>query len=95
MTDRAGRPNNDKVAYRDDPNSPRDPDNPAETRLRFVPSGLANEIQLDVYARPVSFEPGVPLPQRLFDAYAAEVARVDTNADGVISFSEADAKRHI
>ena len=28
--------------------------------------------------------------QRLFDAYAAEVARVDANADGVITFVEAD-----
>jgi len=38
-----------------------------------------------------SFEPGVQnLQQRLFDAYAAEVARVDQNGDGVISAVEAD-----
>jgi len=30
------------------------------------------------------------MPQRLFDAYAAEVARVDQNADGVISAVEGD-----
>ena len=28
--------------------------------------------------------------QRLFDAYAAKVARVDTNGDGVISAAESD-----
>ena len=51
-----------------------------EFRMRFIPSGLANEIFLDVYQRVVSFEPGTPFPQRLFDAYAAEVKRVDTEA---------------
>jgi hypothetical protein len=30
--------------------------------------------------------------QRLFDAYAAEVARVDSNGDGVLSFEEADVE---
>jgi hypothetical protein len=30
--------------------------------------------------------------QRLFDAYAAEVARIDTNGDGAVSFVEADAE---
>ena len=30
-----------------------------EKRLRFIPSGLANEILLDVYVRVASFEPGV------------------------------------
>ena len=30
--------------------------------------------------------------QRLFDAYAAEVARVDENGDGVLSFEEADVE---
>jgi hypothetical protein len=58
--------------------------------MRFIPSGLANEIYLDVYERPASFEPGVPFPQRLFDAYAAEVSRVDQNKDGVISAVEGD-----
>ena len=31
-----------------------------------------------------------PLQQRLFDAYAAEVARVDQNGDGIISAVEGD-----
>lgn len=78
--------------------SPTDPDrgmvnNDAhkETRLRFIPSGLANEVLLDVYLPPVSFEPAVhDLKQRIFDAYAAEVARVDANHDGVLTAVEAD-----
>jgi hypothetical protein len=78
--------------------SPQDPDrgmvnNNAhkETRLRFIPSGLANEVLLDVYARPASFEPHVhSLKQRIFDAYAAEVARVDANGNGVVDAVEAD-----
>jgi len=47
-------------------------------------------IMLDVYQRPMSFEPGVGLPQRLYDAYAVEVARVDGNGDGVVSAAEGD-----
>ncbi len=82
--------------------SPSDPDRPTdndddqkETRLRFIPSGLANEILLDVYVRRASFEPAVAdLTQRLYDAYAAEVARIDGNdggtVDGVVTFVEAD-----
>ena len=78
--------------------SPEDPDrgmppNPEhkEKRLRFIPSGLANEVFLDVYVRVVSFEPGVKDPkQRLFDAYAQEVARVDENGDGILDALEAD-----
>jgi hypothetical protein len=96
---------NNPVSYGDDPNTlgvlagvgPRDPDRfdgdadaQREFRMRFIPSGLAHEIMLDVYERPASFEPGVPFPQRLFDAYAAEVRRVDTNGDGVISAVEGD-----
>lgn len=96
---------NDPVKYGDNPNTfgviqasgPRDPDkfdadasSQREFRQRFIPSGLANEIFLDVYERVVSFEPGIPLPQRLYDAYAQEVARVDQNADGVISAEEGD-----
>ena len=96
---------NDPTIYGDNPNTlglrsgsgPRDPDKfegevdaQREFRLRFVPSGLANEIFLDVYERVASFEPGVPFPQRLFDAYAAEVKRVDQNGDGVISAVEGD-----
>jgi hypothetical protein len=56
-----------------------------------VPSGLANEILLDAYERPASFEPQVRnLQQRLFDAYAAEVRRVAGNDDGVITALQGD-----
>jgi hypothetical protein len=97
---------NDPVKYGDNPNNkgviqasgPRDPDkfdaeddSQREFRQRFIPSGLANEIFLDVYERLASFEPGVTdFSQRLFDAYPAEVARVDTNNDGVVSALEGD-----
>jgi hypothetical protein len=89
---------NDPVAYGDNPFLPRDPDKfeadkdaQREFRQRFIPSGLANEIMLDVVVRKASFEPGTLDPiQRLFDAYAAEVKRVDTNGDGVISAVEGD-----
>ena len=85
---------NDKVAYGDNPDNPRDPDRAEgttpETRNRFIPSRLANEVLTDVFLRVKSFEPGVELPQRLFDAYAQEIAKVDQNGDGVISFAEAD-----
>jgi hypothetical protein len=96
---------NNAVTYGDDPNThgvlmasgPRDPDKfeaevdaQREFRMRFIPSGLAHEIYLDVYQRVKSFEPGVPFPQRLYDAYAAEVKRVDSNGDGVISALEGD-----
>ena len=91
-------PNNPRDPDRCANASPTDPDRPTvnkdeqkETRLRFIPSGLANEILLDVLLRPKSFEPGVTnLTRRLHDAYAAEIARVDTNGDGVITFVEAD-----
>lgn len=76
----------------DNPDRPMT-NNPAhkETRLRFIPSGLANEILLDVFVRVASFEPNVTdFKQRLFDAYIAEVARIDENGDGVIAFEEAD-----
>ena len=94
------------MLYGDNPNNkgviqasgPRDPDkfdagndSQREFRQRFIPSGLANEIFLDVYERVASFEPSVTdFKQRLFDAYAAEVARVDTNGDGVVSALEGD-----
>jgi hypothetical protein len=89
---------NSPVTHGDNPNLPRDPDkfdadieSQREFRQRFIPSGLANEILLDVYERRASFEPQVKnLTRRLYDAYAAEVARVDQNADGVISASEGD-----
>jgi hypothetical protein len=90
--------NNDPTVVGDNPNLPRDPDkfdgtvdSQREFRERGVPSGLAEEIYLDVYERPASFEPNVKnLQRRLFDAYAAEVARVDTNGDGIISAAEGD-----
>jgi hypothetical protein len=97
---------NNPILYGDNPNNkgviqasgPRDPDkfdadddSQREFRQRFIPSGLANEIFLDVYERLASFEPGVTdFKKRLFDAYASEVARVDTNGDGVISAAEGD-----
>ena len=98
---------NDPVLFGDNPFNPRDPDRglgvtpgdrakldpkQAETRNRFIPSGLTEELLLDVFLRVKSFEPGVGLPQRLFDAYAYEVSLVDANGDGVISFKEADIK---
>jgi hypothetical protein len=96
---------NNPLKYGDNPNNkgviqgsgPRDPDkfdadvpSQREFRQRFIPSGLANEIYLDTYVRLASFEPGVSFPKRLFDAYAIEVKRVDTNGDGVISAEEGD-----
>ncbi len=89
---------NDPAKYGDNPDLPRDPDKfdgdddaQREFRIRAIPSGLANEILLDVFVRRDSFEPGMRnLNQRLFDAYAAEVARVDQNDDGVISAVEGD-----
>ena len=84
----------------DNPNLPRDPDKfdadpgfdaQREFRERGVPSGLANEIYLDVYERKASFEPQVRnLQQRLFDAYAAEVKRVSGNDEGIITATQGD-----
>ena len=90
--------NNQANAVGDNPNLPRDPDKfdgdvdaQREFRQRGIPSGLAHEVFLDVYERPASFEPGVAsLEKRLNDAYAAEVARVDQNGDGIISATEGD-----
>jgi hypothetical protein len=96
---------NNAINYGDNPNTaaplggagPRDPDKfeatvekQREYRQRFIPSGLAHEIYLDTYVRLASFEHGTPFPQRLYDAYAAEVKRVDANGDGVISAAEGD-----
>ncbi len=76
----------------EDLDCPQPPDEEhLETRNRFVPSGLANEILLDVYVRLNSFEPlEGDVNQRIFKAYAAEVARIDENGDGVLAFEEAD-----
>ena len=97
---------NDPVHYGDNPNTqgvvqasgPRDPDKfdadddrQREFRMRFIPSGLANEIFLDVYERLASFEPGVKdFNKRLFDAFVLEISRVDQNGDGVVSAAEGD-----
>ena len=91
---------NTAATHGDDPNNPRDPDRfepvssgQTETRNRFIPSGLAAEIFRDVFARPVSFLPGVTdIGERLLRAYAIEVARADQNGDGAVSFAEADVE---
>lgn len=94
---------NDKLIYGDNPDDPRDPDrglvseeeprNPAhlEFRNRFIPSGLDQEVLFNAFVRVASFRPDVTdVGQRLFLSYAQEIARVDQNGDGVISFVEAD-----
>ena len=89
---------NSPVLFGDNPTLPRDPDKfdgdidaQREFRYRNIPSGLAHEIFLDVYERRASFEPeNRNLERRLFDAYAFEVARVDSDRDGVISAVEGD-----
>lgn len=87
--------------FGDNPNLPRDPDKfdgdvdaQREFRYRTIPSGLANEILLDVYVRVASFHTprlsGNNLNVRLNQAYAQEVRRVDQDGDGVISAVEGD-----
>ncbi|MEE9346377.1 MAG: hypothetical protein V3U88_12295, partial [Methylococcales bacterium] len=83
----------------DNPNNPRDPDRAEaeegsgqrETRLRFIPSRLTDEVLFNVFLRVKSFLPGVTdIGERLLRSYAQEVARIDTDNDGVVSFAEAD-----
>jgi len=93
---------NNKLVYGDNPDNPRDPDrglvsdengNPAnlEFRNRFIPSGLDQEVLFNAFVRVASFRPDVTdVGQRLFLSFAQEIARVDQNGDGVISFVEAD-----
>ncbi|MGH8760208.1 MAG: hypothetical protein ACREVW_11960, partial [Burkholderiales bacterium] len=89
---------NDKIAYGDNPDDPRDPDRTEATdprqrefRLRFVPSAVDLEILYDVFVRVKSFRPKVTdTAERFFLAFAHEVAKVDQNGDGAISFAEAD-----
>ncbi len=95
---------NDKLIYGDNPDDPRDPDrglveeeggpgNPEhlEFRNRFIPSGLDQEVLFNAFVRVASFRPDVTdVGQRLFLSYAQEIARVDQNGDGVISYVEAD-----
>lgn len=91
-------PSNPRDPDRAEPSDVSDPDRPTpgnadhlERRLRFIPSGLTDEVIQDVFTRVRSFEPDVTDPgQRLFDAYAYEVSLVDQNGDGVISFQEAN-----
>ena len=95
----AGKKNR-PTAVGDNPNLPRDPDkfdsevgfeNQREFRERGVPSGLANEIFLDVYQRLASFMPGEKnLERRLFEAYEEEVERVDPNHHGIITANVGD-----
>jgi hypothetical protein len=89
---------NDKIAYGDNPSNPRDPDrteasdpSQRETRLRFIPSAVDREVLYNVFLRVRSFHPTVTdTAERFFLSFAAEVAKVDQNGDGVISFEEAD-----
>ena len=91
---------NSPTAVGDNPNLPRDPDkfdadsgfdNQREFRERGVPSGLANEIFLDVYERRASFMPNERnLQRRLFEAYEEEVERVDPNGHGIITAAVGD-----
>jgi hypothetical protein len=54
---------------------------------------LAKEIMLDVYVRVASFKPSVKdFSKRLFAAYAAEVARIDENKDGIVELEEGDVE---
>src|SRR4029453_17602523 len=62
-----------------------------EFRMRFIPSGLANEILLDTFERLDSFESGIHFPARLFDPYKYQGGLVDQPPkDGVISAVEGD-----
>jgi hypothetical protein len=89
---------NGAATHGDDPNDPRDPDRTepvssgrTETRNRFIPSGLTEEVLLNVFVRVTSFEPAViDVGERLLRSYAVEVARIDRNGDGALSFAEAD-----
>jgi hypothetical protein len=91
---------NTTATHGDDPNNPRDADRfepvssgQTETRNRFIPSGLAAEVFRNVFTRPASFLPGVTdVAERLLSAYAIEVARIDQNGDGAVSFAEADVE---
>ena len=91
---------NTPATHGDDPDNPRDPDRfepvssgQTETRNRFVQSGLTAENFRTVFTRPASFLPGVTdVGERLLRAYAIEVARVDQNGDGALSFAETDVE---
>lgn len=86
------------IAFGDDPNRPRDPDlfdadldSQREFRQRFIPSGVAREVFLNVFERLDSFRPGTGnLQQRLEAGYKAALEVADTNHDGIISAAEGD-----
>ena len=86
------------MKFGDNPDRPRDPDQfdsdvdaQREFRERFIPSGLANEVFLNIFERLASFEPGEHnLTRRLLDGYRAAIKLVDTNGDGIISAAEGD-----
>ena len=85
-------PDRGLVSSLDDSGRPQPP-NPAhlEFRNRFIPSGLDQEVLYNAFLRVASFHPAITdVGQRLFLSYAQEIARVDQNGDGVISFVEAD-----
>jgi len=86
------------VKFGDNPNRPRDPDlfdaevdSQREFRERFIPSGLAREVFLNVFERLDSFRPDVSsVEQRLVEGYKAALAVADTDHDGIISAAEGD-----
>lgn len=91
------RERSETVRFGDNPDRPRDADRfegPAtqrEFRQRFIPSGIAREVFLNVFERLASFEPWQRnLQQRLVDGYKAAIALVDSNHDGIISAEEGD-----
>jgi|GEM_PF-399330 len=86
------------IEFGDNPSLPRDPDrfdaeedSQREFRQRFIPSGVAREVFLNVFQRLDSFQPGVTnLEQRLVAAYKAAITVADTNGDGIIQAAEGD-----
>ena len=92
------RERREAVAFGDNPDLPRDPDKfdadddaQREFRERFIPSGVAREVFLNVYERLASFEPWQhDLTRRLVDGYKAAIRVADFNHDGIISAAEGD-----
>jgi hypothetical protein len=86
------------IAFGDNPNRPRDPDlfdadddTQREFRQRFVPSGVAREVFLNVFERLASFHPEITdLTQRLGEAYKVAIAVADADGNGIISAAEGD-----
>jgi hypothetical protein len=84
------------VLFGDNPDHPRDPDRfegeeQAESRQRFIPSGIAREVLLNTYQRLASFEPDEHnVERRLLDGYKAAIKVADVNGDGIVSAVEGD-----